>query len=255
VTTYPGLEGKVAVVTGGSRGIGRATAAWLAAQGAAVVVSGRDEAAIDSAVRSIVDDGGVAIGVAADVTSLAALEHLRDEAKRRLGPVSVLMAFAGGNPDRPKPIVEMTEGEWRSAIEANLTSSFLSLRVFVPGMLSRGSGAVVTMSSSAGRVAGMASPGAYSVAKAGVVMMTQKVAVDSGPFGVRVNCVAPSAIRTERVASQVSAEVEEGIARMHPLGRMGEVSDVAEAAVFLASDAAGWLTGVTIDVAGGRVTS
>jgi 3-oxoacyl-[acyl-carrier protein] reductase len=149
----------------------------------------------------------------------------------------------------------MTEAEWRAAIDANLTSTFLTLRTFVPGMLARGAGSVVTMSSSAGRMAGMASPGAYSAAKAGVVMLTQKVAVDSGPSGVRVNCVAPSAIRTERSAQQIPAAVEEQIAQMHPLRRMGELSDVAEAAVFLASDAAGWLTGITIDVAGGRVTS
>lgn len=255
MTSYSGFSGKVAVVTGGSRGIGAETARLLARQGAAVVVSGRDESAIATTVQSIVDEGGTAMGIAAEATDLGALERLRDRAEAELGPVSVLMAFAGGNPSRPKPLMEMSEQEWRAAIDENLTATFLALRAFVPGMVARGSGAVVTMSSSAGRMAGMMSPGAYSAAKAGVVMLSQKVAVEVGPSGVRVNCVSPSSIRTDRVAASMPPEVAKQVADMHPLRRLGETVDVAEAAVFLASEAAGWLTGITIDVAGGRITS
>lgn len=255
MTSYSGIEGKVAVVTGGSRGIGAGTARLLGEQGAKVVVSGRDETAIAATVDAIRRDDGTAIGVAAEATDSAAVEHLRDRAEAELGPVAVLMAFAGGNPSRPKPLMEMSEDEWRTAVDENLTATFLALRAFVPGMAERGSGAVVTMASSAGRLAGMASPGAYAAAKAGLVMLTQKVAVEVGPAGVRVNCVAPSAIGTERVRASMPPGVEEKVARMHPLGRIGEPVDVAQAAVFLASDAAAWLTGITIDVAGGRITS
>jgi len=255
MTSYSGLEGKVAVVTGGSRGIGADTAKLLGAQGAKVVVSGRDETAMAAVVDAIKSDGGSAIAVAAEATSLAALEHLRERAEAEFGPADVLMAFAGGNPSRPKPLMEMSEEEWRKAVDENLTATFLALRTFVPGMTSRGSGAVVTMSSSAGRIAGMVSPGAYSAAKAGLVMLTQKVAVEVGPSGVRVNCVAPSSIRTERVAAHMPPEIAKQVAEMHPLQRIGETADVAEAAVFLASDSASWLTGITIDVAGGRITS
>jgi 3-oxoacyl-[acyl-carrier protein] reductase len=255
MTTYSGLEGKVAVVTGGSRGIGAGTARLLGKQGAKVVVSGRDETAMAAVVDAIEQDGGTAIAIAAEATDLAALANLRDRAEAELGPVEVLMAFAGGNPSRPKPLMEMSEVEWRKAVDENLTATFLALRAFVPGMISRGSGAVITMSSSAGRLAGMVSPGAYSAAKAGVVMLSQKVATEVGPSGVRVNCVAPSAIRTERVGASMPPDIEKQVAQMHPLRRIGETGDVAEAAVFLASDSASWLTGITIDVAGGRITS
>ena len=255
MTSYSGFEGKVAVVTGGSRGIGADTARLLGRQGAKVVVSGRDETAMAAVVDAITGDGGTAIAVAAEATSMAALEQLRDRAEVEFGPVEVLMAFAGGNPSRPKPLMEMSEEEWRKAVDENLTATFLALRAFVPGMISRGSGAVVTMSSSAGRLAGMVSPGAYSAAKAGVVMLTQKVATEVGPAGVRLNCVAPSSIRTERVAANMPPEIAKQVAEMHPLRRIGETADVAEAAVFLASDSASWLTGITIDVAGGRITS
>jgi 3-oxoacyl-[acyl-carrier protein] reductase len=121
-------------------------------------------------------------------------------------------------------------------------------------MVERGHGSIITMASSAGRIPSQANA-AYAVAKAGVVMLTRHLAHEVGPKGVRVNCIAPSSILTERTEKLIPDETKQQIAALHPLGRMGTPDDVANTALFLASDASSWLTGITIDVAGGRVTS
>jgi 3-oxoacyl-[acyl-carrier protein] reductase len=123
------------------------------------------------------------------------------------------------------------------------------LKAFLPGMVERGRGSIVTMSSLAGRLAATGAPAPYSAAKAGVVMLTREVAAQYGPHGIRANCVAPSTIRTDR---NMPAGYLERMTALHPVGRLGIPADVASAALFLASDASSWLTGVTIDVAGGR---
>ncbi|NUR83196.1 MAG: SDR family oxidoreductase [Nonomuraea sp.] len=246
---YPDLAGKVVVVTGGSRGIGAETARGFAAQGARVCVVGRDQVALDK----VRDEIGGGLAVAADVTDAGALATLRERVLDELGEPDVLAAFAGGQ-GFPVPSAELTEERWREVIDSDLTSAFLTVRTFLPGMASRGSGSIVLMSSAAGRQPSKANL-AYGVANAGLVMMTRHLATEYGPQGVRVNCIAPSSIRTEKVASKMPAEMEQQIAGMHPLRRMGTTQDVADVALFLASDAAAWLSGLTIDVAGGRITN
>jgi 3-oxoacyl-[acyl-carrier protein] reductase len=253
VPTYPDLAGKVAMVTGGSGGIGAATCRLLAANGAKVAVHGRDEAKIGAVVDDIGSDGGRAMGVAADVTDFAAIERMRPRVEDELGPVEVLAAFAAGGGPLPGPTAEITEEEWRSAIDGNLTSTFLTLKSFLPGMIERGGGSIVTMASSAGRVPTQA-PTAYSAAKAGVVMLSRQVAVEVGGRGVRVNCLAPDSILTERTRSYMSEDQVRQWAEAFPLGRMGTPEDVALATLFLASESSSWLTGVTLDVAGGKIT-
>ena len=252
VPTYPDLAGKVAVATGGSGGIGSATCRLLAANGARVAVHGRDEDRIGAVVDEVGSDGGKAIGIAADVTDFAAIERMRLRVEEELGPVEVLAAFAASGGPLPGPTAEITEEGWRSAIDGNLTSAFLSLKSFLPGMIERGSGSIVTMASSAGRVPTQA-PTAYAAAKAGVVMLSRQVADEVGGHGVRVNCLAPDSILTERTRSYMTEDQVRQWAEAFPLGRMGAPEDVALATLFLASESSSWLTGVTLDVAGGKI--
>ena len=147
---------------------------------------------------------------------------------------------------------QITEEGWRAAIDGNLTATFLTLKSFLPGMIERGYGAIVTMASSAGRVPTPA-PIAYAAAKAGVVMLSRQVAAEVGKHGIRVNCLAPDTIMTERIQRSMSAEQQGQWTAAFPLGRMGPPEDVALAALFLSSASSAWLTGVTLDLAGGKI--
>src|SRR5829696_5808777 len=253
VPIYPDLAGKVAVVTGGSGGIGAATCRLLAANGAKVAVNGRDQAKIDTVVHAIRTTGGEAIGAAGDCTDLAAVERLREQVEHDLGPAHVLAAFVGGGRARPGPVADIPVEDWRSTVDGSLTATFLTLKSFLPGMIERGRGAIVTMASSAARLPGLGAPAPYVAAKAGVVMLTRQVASEVGRHGVRVNCLAPHTILTEQIQRAAPQEWREKMAAAIPLGRLGTPEDVALAAMFLASDSAAWLTGVTLDVAGGYV--
>jgi 3-oxoacyl-[acyl-carrier protein] reductase len=252
IPTYPDLAGKVALVTGGSGGIGAATCFLLAANGVKVAAHGRDEAKIEAVVDEIDSNGDRAIGVSAEVTDFAAIERMRERVEEELGPVEVLVAFAASGGPLPGPTVEISEEGWRAAVDGNLTSAFLTLKSFLPGMVERGRGSIVTMASSAGRVPTQA-PTAYSVAKAGVVMLSRKVAEEVGPQGVRVNCLAPDSILTERTQSYMADDQVRQWAEAFPLRRMGTPEDVALATLYLASESSSWLTGVTLDVAGGKI--
>jgi len=250
--TYHDLAGKVAVVTGSSRGIGAATCRLLAANGGKVVINGRDEAAIDATVRDIRSSGGVAIGVTGDVTDFSSIEHLRQEAEHAFGAVDILGAFVGSG-GRPTPTAQVTEEDWRATIDGNLTATFLAVKSFLPGMIERRRGSIITMASTAGRLPGGAAA-AYAAAKAGVLMFTRHLANEVGQHGIRANCIAPSAVLTEQhPLRRVPEEQRQRVAASFPLGRLGTPEDIAQAAVFLASDASSWITGVTLDVAGGRI--
>jgi 3-oxoacyl-[acyl-carrier protein] reductase len=245
------LAGRVALVTGGSRGIGAATARRLAENGAAVGVGGRDSAAIDRVVADIRTGGGRAVPAPADATDADALAGAFAGVEEELGPVELLAAFAGGN-GAPRPTHEVTAEEWRQVVDGELTSTFLTVRAALPGMLERGRGSILTMSSAAGRQPSQASA-AYAAAKAGVVMLTKHLAAEYGGRGVRVNCLAPSAVLNDKMATRMTPEQRDRLSGSFPLGRIGRPEDVAAAAVFLLSDDASWLTGVTLDISGGRV--
>jgi 3-oxoacyl-[acyl-carrier protein] reductase len=252
VPNYPDLADKVAVVTGGSRGIGAATVEVLAANGVRVAVNGRDETAIQGVVDRVSERGGEAVAAPADVCDFEALQSMRERVEGELGPADMLVAFAGGFGSMT-PVQDTTEAEWHSVIESNLTSTFLTVKSFVPGMIDRRSGSVVTMSSNAGRFLDITLTASYAAAKAGIAMFTRHVAKEVGPYGIRANCVAPATTLSERVESIMPAERRAEIGAMAPLGRLGLPEDTAMAALFLVSEAASWLTGVTLDVAGGRI--
>jgi 3-oxoacyl-[acyl-carrier protein] reductase len=249
--TYAGLAGKVAVVTGGSRGIGAATAQALAANGARVAVVGRDEQALAAVVDEITRSGGEAIAVRADCTVESDLERLALEVNAQLGPPAIVAAFAGGA-GMPVPTLDETAAHWREVIESDLTSTFLTISALLPSMLERGGGSIVTMSSAAARQPAQ-SNAAYAAAKAGVIAFSRHLANELGPQGIRVNCIAPSATENERIRTWTTAEQRQQLANSFPLRRIGQPDDVAAATLFLASDAASWITGVTLDVAGGKI--
>lgn len=252
VPTYPDLAGKVAVVTGGSRGIGAETCRCFAANGMKVAVVGRDEEAVSAVVTSIRSESGEAIGLLADCTDRDAIEDMRAAAVRELGPVDVLAAFAGFEPGQT-PIDQVTVEMWRAVIEGNLTATFQTVTAFLPGMMERRRGSVITMSSAVGRLPDWSSV-AYASAKAGILMFTRRLAYEVGRYNIRVNALAPSAILTERNEQRIPSELREKlIDEMFVLDRFGTPADCANAALFLASDASSWITGQTTDLNGGQV--
>jgi 3-oxoacyl-[acyl-carrier protein] reductase len=250
--TYPDLANKVAVVTGGSRGIGAATARALAANGVRVAINGRDQSAIDQTVAEIRSNGGQAIGVAADCTVQTDVERMRHQVEQELGSVDILAAFVAAGHGRPGPTVELTEEAWHSSVDGALSPTFLTVKSFLPAMIDRGHGSIITMASSAARLP-VGAPVAYAAGKAGVIMLSRHLANEVGPHGVRVNCLAPHTILTDNIRNRMPEQMQQEWASQVPMRRLGTPEDVALAALFLASDSSAWITGITLDVAGGRI--
>jgi 3-oxoacyl-[acyl-carrier protein] reductase len=229
------LASKIAVVTGGSRGIGAATAQALAANSTAVAVIGRDEDALAAVTDDIQARGGQALPVRADCTVEADVRRAAHTITKQLGPVDILAAFAGGN-GIPVPTVNETATHWREVIDSDLTSTFLTTSAFLPGMLERHRGSIITMSSAAARQAAQS-----------------HLANETASCGIRVNCLAPSAIENDRIRTWTTEQQREQLAASFPLRRIGQPDDVAAATLFLASEASSWITGITLDIAGGKI--
>jgi 3-oxoacyl-[acyl-carrier protein] reductase len=245
------LSNKLALVTGSSRGLGAAMAMAFAEHGARVVLHGRDRAALAAVRDAISHRGGSALVVTGDVTSESDIDAMRATIERQYGVVDILVANAGGSFTPPAPLEQIPLEGWRASVDGNLTATFLTLKSFLPSMKQRKTGNIITLSSSAGRHADPRSPIPYGAAKAAVQMLTQHLATQLGPYGIRVNCIAPATILTERNDARIPAEQRPRLIEMHPLRRLGRPDDVADAAVFLASERSSWITGQIIDVAGG----
>jgi NAD(P)-dependent dehydrogenase (short-subunit alcohol dehydrogenase family) len=243
------LEGRVAFITGGGSGIGKAIGEAFANEGARVVAAGLTLAKTEAVARGIEAAGGEALGVAVDVADKASVQAAIGQAIDRYGRIDILVNNAGLSVG--DTILDFDEEAWDRNLDVVLKGIYLCSREVLPGMIERGSGVILNV----GSVNGLMGLGesAYSAAKAGMVNLTQNMAIHYGPKGIRVNCIAPGTIRTpiwgERVAKE--PQVFDNLARVYPLGRVGEVEDVAPAAVFLCSDDASWITGVTLPIDGG----
>jgi 3-oxoacyl-[acyl-carrier protein] reductase len=247
------LNDKVALVTGSSRGIGAAIARLFAQEGARVVVHGRDTAALSAVQAQIEGAGGKAMQVAADVTRFAEIERMRRQIEGAFGPIDILVANAGGSFTMPGPLEEISEEGWHASVDGNLTATFLTIKSFLPGMKERKAGNIITISSAAARRPHPGSPMPYAAAKAGIQILTQDLAAQVGPYGIRANCIAPETILTERNKQRIPDAQKQALVDLHPIKRLGTPEDVARAALFLASDDGAWITGIVLDVAGGSV--
>ena len=247
------FTGKVALVTGASSGIGRATAEFLAACGAAVAVNyHRNEAGAREAVESIKAAGGRAIAVQADVTRLDDVHELVNRANAELGPVAILVNNAGSLVERLK-LLELTEEKWDAVVDLNLKSAFLCAQAVAPSMIERKSGAIINVSSIAGRNGGALGSIHYSTAKGGLIAMTKGLAKELAPHGVRVNAVSPGVVATPFHEQFSTPDMMKAYVGMIPQGRVGSPPEVATVVAFLASDASSFICGETIEINGGML--
>lgn len=245
------LEGRVALVTGGSRGIGAAVCAELGAAGAEVVVnyaSAADQA--EQVCAQVRDQGGVAHAIAGDVSTPEGAAGLVAQVESEVGPIAILVCNAGIT--RDNLIMKLSDDDWRSVIDTNLGGAFFTCRAVARPMLKRRAGAIVTMSSVVG-VHGNAGQTNYAASKAGLIGLTKSLAKELGGRGIRVNAVAPGYISTQ-LTDALPEPAREAILASTPLGRLGEPADVARAVRFLVSDAAAFVTGDVLAVDGGLGT-
>jgi NAD(P)-dependent dehydrogenase (short-subunit alcohol dehydrogenase family) len=246
------LAGQVAIVTGSSRGIGRAIAERLAEHGARVAISSRSADACEAVARAINDrhGPGTAIAIPASISSKEALESLVAGARTYLGPISILVCNAAANPYYG-PMRAISDAQFHKILESNIVANHWLVQMVAPGMAEAGDGAIVVVSSIAG-LRGTATIGAYGISKAADMQLVRNLAVELGPSGVRVNCVAPGIIRTD--FSRALWEDPTLTARSQertPLRRFGEPDDVAGIVVCLVAPASRYVTGQTIVVDGG----
>jgi NAD(P)-dependent dehydrogenase (short-subunit alcohol dehydrogenase family) len=247
------LKDKVALITGGTSGIGEATALLFAAEGATVAATGRNEQRGSAVIERIAAAGGESIFLQADVSLAADCRRAVDETLRAFGRIDILFNNAGVF--YPQTALECSEREWNEQIDVNLKGTFLMSKFALPTMIAQGSGVIINNASGWGIVGGDHAV-AYCASKGGVVLMTKAMAIDHGAQGIRVNCVCPGDVETPMLpadAKMRGLKWEDYIAgcAVRPLGRVGTVEEIAKAVLFLASDDSSFMTGAALVVDGG----
>lgn len=246
------LEGKVAVITGSSRGIGRSIAEHLADAGAKVVISSRKADACEKVTESINNNGGEAISVPANISDRSQLENLVAAARKQWGHIDVLVCNAASNPYYG-PMADMPDEAFDKILHNNIVSNHWLANMVLPEMAERKDGAVIIVSSIGG-LKGTAVLGAYAISKAADMQLARNLALEWGPHNIRINCIAPGLIKTDFArALWENPELRQRYETQTPLRRLGEPDDIGGIAVFLASRAGAFVTGQTI-VADGGVT-
>jgi len=246
------LDGKIAIVTGSSRGIGRSIAEHLAAAGAKVVVSSRKLGACEQVAKSILDAGGDAVAIAANIGDKSQLENLVDQTRKKWGQIDVLVCNAASNPFYG-PMAQLPDDAFNKILQNNIVSNHWLANLVLPEMAQRKDGALIIVSSIGG-LKGTSVLGAYAISKAADMQLARNLAVEWGPHNIRVNCIAPGLVKTDFArALWENPEILQRYESQTPLRRIGEPDDIGAIAVFLASRAAAFITGQTI-VADGGVT-
>lgn len=249
------LQNKVALITGGTSGIGEATAILFAKEGASIAITGRDEKRGHAVTVRIMESGGKAIFIRTDVRKAAECQRAVDETLKTFGKLDILFNNAGVF--YPHNILDCSEEEWDLQLDINLKGTFLMSKFALPGMIERGSGVIIHNSSGWGIVGGDKAV-AYCASKGGVVLLTKAMAIDHGPQGIRVNCICPGDVQTPMLpedARMRGLKWEDYLAGCanRPLGRIGTVDEIAKAALFLACDDSSFMTGAALVVDGGGI--
>lgn len=246
------LTGKVAIITGSSRGIGRAIAEEMAEQGAQVVISSRKLAACEEVATAINDrfGAGTAFAIDASISDKAKLQRMVDETRRVFGKVDILVCNAASNPYYG-PMSGISDEQFLKVLSNNIISNHWLIHMVVPEMVERRDGSIIVVSSTGG-LKGSSTIGAYNISKAADFQMVRNLALELGPHNVRINSIAPGVIRTDFARALWEDPVAEGaISRFTPLRRIGEPEDIAGAAVFLGSNASRFMTGEVLVIDGG----
>jgi NAD(P)-dependent dehydrogenase (short-subunit alcohol dehydrogenase family) len=249
------LKGKIALITGGTSGIGSATAVRFAGEGAAIAITGRNQDSGQQVVDAIKSNGGEALFIQSDVRFAENCRRAVDQTLERFGRIDVLFNNAGVF--HPRSVIECTEEEWDETIDSSLKGAFLMSKYVLPSMIENGGGSIIHTSSGWG-ILGGDKAAAYCAAKGGLVVMAKAMAIDHGPDGVRVNCVCPGDVLTPMLHDDAAKrgmswdDYAQGAAG-RPLGRIGKVEEIADAVLFLASDESSFITGESLVVDGGGV--